>query len=62
MRRPKAGYALDDGGSGDPAMKEEVQDSGVDGNAVMLGSIAQVESDFNGFSRGQHGRSFPHSG
>src|SRR5580698_1899226 len=43
MRGSKAGYAFDHRGAGDAAVKEIVEDAGVDGDAVMFGSIAEIE-------------------
>jgi hypothetical protein len=54
----EAGDSLDDGGSRDSAVEEEVEDAGVDGNSVVLGSIAEIEGDFEGFAGGEHGAPF----
>ncbi len=37
-----------------PLVEKKVENAGVDRNAVVLGSIAQVERDFDGLSRVQH--------
>jgi hypothetical protein len=42
----EASNAFDDGGAGDAGVKEEIEDRGVDRNAVMFGAVAQKESDF----------------
>jgi hypothetical protein len=54
MVRAKAGYAFGDRGSGDAAIEEEVEDAGVERDAVVGGSFAQVDGDFDGFSGLQH--------
>ena len=51
---PKAGNTLEDCRSGDSALKEEVDDAGVDRHPMMLCAIAQVDGHSDGFSRLQH--------
>ena len=58
----ESGHALDHRGAGDAAVKEEVQNARVDGNSVVLGSIAQVERNFNGLARSQHTILSPRAG
>jgi hypothetical protein len=55
MPGAETGDALDHRGSGDSAVEEEVEDAGVDRNAVMLCSVAEVEGDFNGLPASEHG-------
>lgn len=58
VRVTEACHSFDDGGPGDSLMKEEVEDAGIDGHSVVLGPIAEVEGDFEGFSGGEHGSAF----
>jgi hypothetical protein len=50
----ETGDALRHGGAGNAAKEEEVEDAGVERHAVVGGSIAQVDGDFDGFSGLQH--------
>ena len=50
MRGAKSGHALQYRCSSDAAVKEKVEQAGVDGNAVMFGPVAQVEGDLNCFA------------
>ena len=38
----ESGDTFYDGNSGNSAVKQEIEDVGVDGNAMVLGSIAQI--------------------
>jgi len=58
MPGAKSGHAFHRCGAGDPMAKEEIQNAGVDGNAVVLGCVAQVDSHFHSLACGKHGRSF----
>ena len=57
--RTEPGDTLRHGSSGDSAMKQEVEDARVDGDAMVLGSIAEIERYFDRLARGQHGASSP---
>ena len=50
----EAGYAFDDRCARDPAVKQKVEDARVNRNSMMLGSIAEIEGDLDGFSTGEH--------
>ena len=50
----ETGNALGDRGSGHTAIEKEVENTGVERNALMSGSIAEIDGDFDGFSRLQH--------
>ena len=50
MRRSEAGYAFEDRGSVDAAVEEEVEKAGVDGDAVVFGSVAELDGDFDGLA------------
>jgi len=58
VRLAEAGDAFDDGRAGNAAVKEEVEDAGIDGDSVVLCSIAEIDGDFDGFSGRQHEKSF----
>ena len=47
VRGSESGHPLERGGAVNAAVKEEVENAGIDGNAVMAGSIAEVNGDFD---------------
>ena len=54
VRGAESGYAFEDRGTVDTVLEKEVEQAGVDGDAVVLGAIAEVDGDFDGFSCSQH--------
>jgi len=57
MRGAEAGYAFEHGCAIDAVLEQEVQQGGVDGDAVVLGAIAKIDGDFDCRAAGQHGDS-----
>ena len=54
VRGSESCNTLEDRGACDAAVKKIVENAGVDRDTVMLGSIAQVDRDFNGLSGCEH--------
>jgi hypothetical protein len=50
MRGAETGYTLEDRGSVNAVVEEEVEQAGVDRDAVMFGAIAEIDGDLDGFA------------
>jgi hypothetical protein len=62
MGGAEAGDAFEDGCAVDAILEEEIEEAGVDGDAEVPGSVAKVDGEFDGWSGGEHGRSFCRKG
>jgi hypothetical protein len=58
VARAESGDAFEDGGTGNAVFEEEIEDRGVDGNAVPRDAVGEIKGDFDSLAACKHRGSF----